>query len=289
MLAAYTASRLASSAEAVLGVLSDAARTKSVPPEQVEGALLSLEQLQRQTQQSRVLSAGPVPSIAGKWRLLFGTGTKIRAFQYIPVKVGERVAKARHECACAATRSCGCWSGTVDRHGQSGRCCVTEGSCSWEGGTWKGSLPDAKPCQLHSAHGAPVAPQEDFVLDEKAQVDCACKRRGWHARAGWRMGCAPSCTSPQRDAPGTRKWHARSRSCRRWRWRALWAPLSSSSAAACRCGGRRVASWTSSLLRSGTHLAMPAHCTYSRWTRFGSRGHISVRVLSLRTPSPLPG
>ncbi|PNH02826.1 hypothetical protein TSOC_011172 [Tetrabaena socialis] len=30
--------------------------------------------------------AGPIPDISGRWRLLFGTGTKIRAFQYIPVK-----------------------------------------------------------------------------------------------------------------------------------------------------------------------------------------------------------
>eukprot|EP00877_Chromochloris_zofingiensis_P000925 jgi/Chrzof1/10833/Cz05g13240.t1 len=31
-------------------------------------------------------AGGPVPSVEGSWRLVFGTATKIRVFQYIPVK-----------------------------------------------------------------------------------------------------------------------------------------------------------------------------------------------------------
>lgn len=66
--------------ESVLAVLSQAAATKSVPPETVEGALLLLEEI------SNAEPSRPTPSVEGRWRLVFGTGTKIRSFQYIPVK-----------------------------------------------------------------------------------------------------------------------------------------------------------------------------------------------------------
>ncbi|EFJ48173.1 hypothetical protein VOLCADRAFT_104865 [Volvox carteri f. nagariensis] len=63
-----------------LQLLKRAAATKSIPAETVEGALLALEQIVAQEKSS------PTPSIAGKWRLVFGTATKFRPFQYIPVK-----------------------------------------------------------------------------------------------------------------------------------------------------------------------------------------------------------
>ncbi len=31
-------------------------------------------------------AVGPAPSIAGSWRLVFGTSVKVRAFQYLPIR-----------------------------------------------------------------------------------------------------------------------------------------------------------------------------------------------------------
>lgn len=59
-----------------LDLLRTAAKQKSVAPEIVEGALIFLEQATPQK--------GP-RSIDGTWRLVFGTATKLRFFQYIPV------------------------------------------------------------------------------------------------------------------------------------------------------------------------------------------------------------
>lgn len=59
-----------------LNTLRKAATTKTVPPEVLEGALVYLEQQGQK---------GPGSSVEGTWRLVFGTTTKVRLFQYIPV------------------------------------------------------------------------------------------------------------------------------------------------------------------------------------------------------------
>ncbi|GFR42976.1 hypothetical protein Agub_g3975 [Astrephomene gubernaculifera] len=79
-LATYKSSSSSPSKADALQLLKRAAATKSVPAETVEGALLALEQFAAQEK------TGSTPSIAGSWRLLFGTATKFRPFQYIPVK-----------------------------------------------------------------------------------------------------------------------------------------------------------------------------------------------------------
>lgn len=68
------------SKEEALAVLRRAAKTKEVPAEALEGALLLVEEWAHKEDQA------PVPSISGRWRLIFGTATKFRPFQYIPVK-----------------------------------------------------------------------------------------------------------------------------------------------------------------------------------------------------------
>lgn len=75
-LAAYKATN-PDTYDACLSLLKTAATTKSVAPEMVEGALVWLE---------NNTAKGPVPSIDGKWRLVFSTSTSLRFFQYIPVK-----------------------------------------------------------------------------------------------------------------------------------------------------------------------------------------------------------
>ncbi|GLI66571.1 hypothetical protein VaNZ11_010465 [Volvox africanus] len=79
-LGAYRSVAFGNSASDAIEVLKRAAATKSVQPEIVEGALLTMEQLAAQN------TSRSTPSIAGRWRLVFGTATKFRPFQYIPVK-----------------------------------------------------------------------------------------------------------------------------------------------------------------------------------------------------------
>ncbi|GLC41469.1 hypothetical protein PLESTB_001008400 [Pleodorina starrii] len=79
-LASYRSIVSENSKPVAIQLLKRAAATKSVPPETVEGALLALEQISSQEK------SGPTPSVSGKWRLVFGTATKFRPFQYIPVK-----------------------------------------------------------------------------------------------------------------------------------------------------------------------------------------------------------
>ncbi|KAG2453345.1 hypothetical protein HYH02_001569 [Chlamydomonas schloesseri] len=68
------------SKEETLRLLVRAGLGRLVDQETVEGAILHMERLAGQDK------SGPTPSIAGRWRLVFGTATKFRPFQYIPVK-----------------------------------------------------------------------------------------------------------------------------------------------------------------------------------------------------------
>ncbi|GIL88749.1 hypothetical protein Vretimale_17190 [Volvox reticuliferus] len=79
-LGAYRSVAFGNSASDAIQVLKRAAATKSVQPEIVEGALLTVEQLAAQN------TSRSTSSIAGRWRLVFATGTKFRPFQYIPLK-----------------------------------------------------------------------------------------------------------------------------------------------------------------------------------------------------------
>jgi len=63
----------------VLNLLVEAASQRKVPAVDVEAALLQLEQ-------DVATSSSGAQSVPGRWRLLFSTASKIRAFQYIPVK-----------------------------------------------------------------------------------------------------------------------------------------------------------------------------------------------------------
>ncbi|KAI8467993.1 MAG: hypothetical protein J3K34DRAFT_22794 [Monoraphidium minutum] len=65
--------------DSCLALLKNAATTKGVQPELVEGALVWLED-------SVGGQSSGVESIDGSWRLVFSTSTSIRFFQYIPVK-----------------------------------------------------------------------------------------------------------------------------------------------------------------------------------------------------------
>ncbi|KIY99646.1 hypothetical protein MNEG_8314 [Monoraphidium neglectum] len=65
--------------DSCLSLLKNAATTKSVSPELVEGALVWLEE-------STAGESSGVESIDGSWRLVFSTSTGLRFFQYIPVK-----------------------------------------------------------------------------------------------------------------------------------------------------------------------------------------------------------
>lgn len=79
-----------------LSVLREAARTRSTPPEQVEGALSLLETISSSSSSS---SASPPPAadrvLGSCWWLLFSTATPLRAFQYIPVRELFRVGPDR--------------------------------------------------------------------------------------------------------------------------------------------------------------------------------------------------
>ncbi|KAF5831050.1 hypothetical protein DUNSADRAFT_13661 [Dunaliella salina] len=69
-----------------LQVLRKAATRKSVAPREVEEAMAHVEKHQQQHEQIKQAS-----SIDGKWRLVFSTSTKLRMFQYIPVKEDVRI------------------------------------------------------------------------------------------------------------------------------------------------------------------------------------------------------
>ncbi|KAG2489911.1 hypothetical protein HYH03_011548 [Edaphochlamys debaryana] len=79
-LAAFNATNTEKTKEGVLRLLTRAALGRQVDAEVTEGALLALEQMVAGE------STGPVPDVAGTWRLVFGTATKFRPFQWIPVK-----------------------------------------------------------------------------------------------------------------------------------------------------------------------------------------------------------
>jgi hypothetical protein len=78
-----------------LEALRGAARNRDLDPERVEEIILKLEGLAK---------SGPATSfsqdlIEGQWRLVFSTATKLRAFQYIPVKEDFCVDLALQRCA----------------------------------------------------------------------------------------------------------------------------------------------------------------------------------------------
>eukprot|EP00775_Hariotina_reticulata_P001960 gene1960-2287_t len=72
-----------------LAVLKKAAAEKSVPPQLVEGALAYLEQK----------SGKPSKDISGTWRLVFGTATSFRPFQYIPVQEDFVISLSNKQCS----------------------------------------------------------------------------------------------------------------------------------------------------------------------------------------------
>jgi hypothetical protein len=91
--AAFTASGPATK-ERCLSVLREAARTRSNPPEQVEGALSLLEKLS--TAADGAASPPAEASVLGTtWWLVFSTATSLRQFQYIPVRELFRVGRER--------------------------------------------------------------------------------------------------------------------------------------------------------------------------------------------------
>ncbi|MEW5312969.1 MAG: hypothetical protein WDW38_004566 [Sanguina aurantia] len=71
-----------SSKQKCLDLLREAARDRKIEPELVEGALVALEM----EQLAAGIVQGDPKTVEGRWHLLFSSATKIRAFQYIPIR-----------------------------------------------------------------------------------------------------------------------------------------------------------------------------------------------------------